>query len=147
MTTTYASAYTSITTEFQTYWNAGAGAIVGGSAPVIRFAGIELPSIPKTYFCRLVMQPVADRQSSFRQTDGKRFRASGIVYIQIFAPKNDPQAYERLRGLSAFAQRRFRSAIDCISFVNVRINDAPPEQSFIRQNVIAEYAYDEIQTG
>lgn len=44
-------------------------------------------------------------------------------------------------------QKRFRSAIDCISFVNVRINDTDPEEAFWRQNVIAEYRYDEIQTG
>lgn len=146
MTTDYNGAYDAITAELQTYWAANAPAIVT-PLPEIRFYGNELASIPSTYFVRFVMQPVIDGQSSFRQTNGRRFRADGLVYLQVFAPRKDRQAYEKMRQLSVLLQKRFRSAIDCVSFKNVRINDAPPEETFWRQNVIAEYWYDEIQVG
>jgi hypothetical protein len=146
MTTDYDAAYGLITTELKTYWAANAGAIVS-PVPAIRFAYNELGAIPATYFIRFVMQPVTDKQSSFRQTDGKRYVANGNIYIQVFAPRSDRTAYKKLRQLSMLLQKRFRGAIDCISFVNVRINDGPAEETFLRQNVIAEYRYDEIQTG
>lgn len=146
MTTTYLGAYDAVTAELRTYWAAHAAAIVG-SVPEIRFYGNEVGATPVTYFIRFVMQPVLDKQSSFRQANGKRYRADGIVYLQVFGPRDDRTAYAKTRALAALLQKRFRNAIDCVSFINVRINDAPPEQSFWRQNVIAEYWYDEIQAG
>lgn len=146
MTTNYNGAYASITAELQTYWAANAGAIVT-PLPEIRFYANEIGAIPATYFVRFVMQPVTDSQSSFRQLDGKRYQSTGIVYLQVFGPRKDRTAYAKMRALSTLLQKRFRSAIDCISFINVRINDMPPEEAFWRQNVVAEYRYDEIQTG
>lgn len=144
MTTSYNSAYDSITTELQTYWAANAGAVVT-PVPKVLYYAVETDDIPKTYFVRFVMAPTGDKQSSFRQTDGKRFVGTGLIYLQVFSPRSNRDAYEKMRQLSALLQKRFRSAIDCISFINVRIVDAPPEDNFWRQNVIAEYRYDEIQ--
>lgn len=146
MTTDYDAAYTSITDELQTYWAANAAAIVSPT-PELRFYGNEISTVPTTYFVRFMMQEVTNGQSSFRQTDGKRFMAHGLVSLQMFAPRKDKTSYAKMRRLSMLLQKRFRSAIDCISFVNVRINDTDPEEAFWRQNVIAEYRYDEIQTG
>lgn len=144
MTTNYDDAYGLITTELQAYWATISTSIVG-MVPEIRFYGTENDKIPSTYFVRFVMSPVKDGQSSFRQTDGKRFRADGLIYLQVFAPRSDRASYAKMRKLSMQLQKRFRSAIDCISFNNVRIVDAPKEDMFWRQNVIAEYWYDEIQ--
>lgn len=144
MTTNYNEAYGSIQTELQSFWAANAPAIVS-PAPILRFYGTEDSSIPTTYFVRFMMQPVRNSQSSFRQTDGKRFRENGLISLQVFAPRKVKTSYAKMRLLSALLQKRFRSAIDCISFNNVRINDAAPEDSFWRQNVIAEYWFDEIQ--
>jgi hypothetical protein len=146
VTTDYNGAYDLITAELQTYWAANAPAIVT-PAPAIRFYGNEQGAVPATYFIRFVMAPVTDRQSSFRQTDGKRFRADGLISIQVFGPRKDRMSYEKTRQLSALLQKRFRNAIDCISFNNVRINDKPPLDAYWQQNVIAEYWYDEIQAA
>lgn len=147
MTTNYNGAYDLVRTEFMSYWRANAGAIVGGDPPEVRFYGVEEARIPETSFVRFIMQPVTDTQSSFRQTDGQRFAAEGLIYIQLFVLRTDPQAYEHCRGLAVLAQKRLRRAVDCVWFKNVRINDAPAEHKFLRQNVIAEYRYDEIQAG
>lgn len=144
MTTTYDGAYNSITAALKTYWAANAGTLIT-PVPEIRFYGNELTTIPTTYFIRFAMHQVMNRQSSFRQTDGKRFREDGIVSIEVYAPRSDRQAYQKMRQLSMLLQRRFRSAIDCISFNNVRINDVASEENFWRQNVIAEYRFDELQ--
>lgn len=146
MTTNYIGAYDAVTAELLAYWNANAPAIVG-TAPEFRFYNVEVTPIPNASFARFMMQPVSDVQSSFRQTDGQRFRADGLIYVQVFAIRTDPRAYEHCRKLAVMVQKRLRRAIDCVVFSNVRINDAAAEQKFFRQNVIAEYRYDEIQAG
>lgn len=146
MTTNFLDAYTTVTTLFRTYWAANAGAIVGNAyVPELRFGQVQVDNIPQKNFGRMTMEVVTDGQSSFRQTDGKRFRADGLIYIQIFGAKTDTQGAERARQLAYMSQRRLRKALDCISTRNVRINAAPDEQKFWRLNVIAEFSYDEIQ--
>lgn len=144
MTTDYNQAYDLITAELQTYWAANAGAIVT-PIPALRFANNEVGDIPKTYFVRFLMTPVSNHQSSFRQTDGKRYREDGLIYCQVFSPRADRTGYAKMRQLSMLLRTRLRKRIDCISFNNVRIVDAPSEDSFLRQNVIAEYWFDELQ--
>ncbi len=146
MTTNYSDAYDSITTELQTYVAANSIPIIG-KVPEIRFYAVPEQGIPTDYFIRFMMQPVRDAQSSFRQTDGQRYAATGLISLDVFAPRKDRTSYKKMRLLSMMLQKRFRKAIDCIVMRNVRINDLAAEDIFWRQVVIAEYSYDEIQTG
>lgn len=148
MPTTLEGAYDTVSAKFETDWNANAaGFYTGASAPPIRWDGQEKGPIPKGYFCRFSMQMVLGRQRTFRNGEDQRFVSAGVLYIQIFAPRDGDQlAKGRLRKLAAIGQKIFRGKTfdGCILFRNVRVVDLEPEESYHRANVVMEFEFDEI---
>lgn len=150
MPTTYPEAYDTITEHFTTQWELGMADVLGPNptpAPELRFSGIEVGEIPATYFARFHMQPVYERQATFRNGDtgSQRYTSGGLLHVQVFAPRTDERGAEFLRVMAQVAKLAFRgqSLDGCIWFREVRINDLDPEQAFWRKTVLAEYEYDE----
>jgi len=148
MPTTYSEAYDTITNRLLADWPTVAADIVGigADAPELRFTGVEVGAIPQTYFARFTMRSVLERQATLRNGEDQRYTSSGVIFVQVFAPKSDQQAAERLRRLAEAAKGIFRGKTfdGCIWFRNMRINDLDPEEKFLRANVVGEYEYDEI---
>lgn len=150
MPTTQEDAYVTVTDRFAAGWNAGAGAIVGGAAPEIRYKDLEKGPIPTDHFCRFSMSTVLESQTSLRDGEnGQRYTTQGLIIIQVFAYRagvKPAEATEFARRLAIVARNIFRG--HCfpggIQFRNVRVNDGATEDKYIRRNVIAEFEYDEI---
>ena len=146
MPTDYNTAYKTITNHLLAKWPGAVAGIVD-STPEIRFTGVEKGDIPSTYFARFTMQPVFEEQATFRNGEDKRYTASGLILLQVFAPRHaGPVAYEIGRKLAVAGQSIFRGqTLDgCIILRNVRINWLAPEDAWHRATVIGEYEYDEI---
>lgn len=146
MPTTFEAAYDEITDQFKTGWAAEAPAIVG-FLPEVRFTGVEEGSLPQDHFCRFTLDPVIEAQASLRDGEnGQRYESEGLIIIQVFTWRKNPQAEEFGRRLSVVARDIFRGKtfLGCILFRNVRINRLEAEAKYWRYNVIAEYQYDEI---
>lgn len=146
MPVTYEEAYDLVIARVNTEWPVGSNAIVGRQIEM-RYKGVE-KALPDDMFARLTMRPVLEGQASFRGGDDnpQRYEAEGLIFVQVFVPKNLPTAEEYSRKLAVVAQRIFRGKTfsGCIRFKNVRINDLEAEETYLRKNVIAEYSYDEI---
>jgi len=142
-------AYEVTTSRFETDWAAGAANYTGGTiaAPPIRWDGREKGAIPKGYFCRFSMQWVLERQRTFRNGEDQRYVSAGVLFIQVFGPRDgDELVLKRMRTLSTAARNIFRgqSFDGCILFRNVRVVNLEPLDSYHRTNVVMEWEYDEI---
>lgn len=151
MTTTYSEARNQINALFLAAWNAGSPAI-STYIPEIRWKGDakrELPDGSK-FWCRVSIQTVLEEQSTLSTCEGKpgqkRYTASGLVFVQIFCPKSDTQAYSKGGKLAEVARNGFRgkSTPGKVWFRNARINELDPEELYERFNVVTEFEYDEL---
>jgi hypothetical protein len=121
--------------------------------PTVRFTGVEQGAIPKDAYLRFTMNPVLERQATFRANlpDGskpQRYTATGVIIIQCFVPRHLAEtAEESLRLLSTSVKKLYRGkqfGDSCVWVRNVRVNKLDPEPTFLRANVVGEYEYDEI---
>lgn len=147
MTIDYEAAIDTIFALFLTDWNANTTPIVG-YIPDVQYQGVEEPETPPSdkYWVRLSQQTVLESQSTFRNgVNGKRYTTEGLVFVQIFCPRSDSESMEKGRKLAKVARNAYRgkSIPGSIWFRDSRINEIPPEEKFIRFNVISEYEYDE----
>lgn len=132
--------------------------IVGvlGYMPEIRMPRIvyKAPIDPSVHWGRLSIQSVMSSQAAFvgyvPESDGaakrKKYEESGLVFVQLFGPKQDVEAAERQDQLAQIIRAAFRSASipGKVWFRNARINDLDDEDEMLRLNVVAEYEYNEI---
>jgi hypothetical protein len=147
MPLTYEEAYDLITNRVIAEWPTRSAAAVG-SAVEMRYGGIE-KAIPTTMFARFTMRPVLEGQASLRggSDSPQRYRAEGLIFIQVFVPKKNGQlAEEQSRKLGEAAKRIFRGKTfdGCVTFTNARVINLDPEELYLRKNMIAEYSYDDI---
>lgn len=149
--TDYQTAINDIFTLINSAWIAGAATAVGETAE-LRFVGVEKEGkIPTDKFWgRVSTQGVNEGQASIANGVGapgnRRWRADGLVYVQLFAPKSRNTAMQKLRALAQLARNAYRGkqSVNGVSFYNARIQELDPEELFHRINVVAEYQYDEL---
>lgn len=140
-------AYKAITDRVLLEWPTRSTTAVGKSVEM-RFKGIE-KKIPDDMFARFHMRPVLEGQASHRggPDNPQRYRASGLIFIQVFVPRRYGQLAEgHSRRLGEAAKMIFRGKTfaGCIEFRNVRVVDLEDEELYTRKNMIAEYEYDDI---
>jgi hypothetical protein len=136
----YIEATNEICRRFDNYWQANAADIVGYT-PAIRMPRIVYPTPenPAVHWGRLSIQSVMASQA-------KKYQESGLVFIQLFGPRNEVEAAEQQDRLAQIARAAFRgiSLPGKVWFRNARINNVPDESEMLRLNVVADYYYNEI---
>lgn len=149
MPTTWEAAYTVLTNALIA-GVVGMGTDAGLDAdPTLRFAGVEKGEIPDAPFMRWNMNPVLERQATFR-TGGadksQRYRITGAIIIQCFVPRRIETGEEGLRRMATATKLLFRGTQfdGCVWARNVRVNKLDPEPKYLRANVVMEYEYDEV---
>lgn len=149
MPTNYVDAKDSIYSLFESEWKDGRVKSIVGYDTAILWRNIELESKPPSdeFWVRLSTQTVDDDQSSLADFNGRRrFTNIGLIFVQIFAPKSNPQANEFAEKLAVIARDIFRGKTEdgCVWLRHSRIKELPEERDTFRFNVIADYEYDEI---
>ena len=120
----------------------------------VAFQNVERrnPNDLSRHWCRLTIDPVDNRQRTFRTSDpsigdGKaRYTEQGVIIVQMFFSKSAFKGNDDRR-LSVIARNIFRSRNvrgNEVWYRNADIRYLNPEESWIRSNVIAEYEFDEI---
>lgn len=140
-----------INSLFLTAWNLYSAAIVS-YIPEIRWQGVQYRDLPdgSKFWVRVSKQTVFEEQTALSVCEGapgqKRYTASGLVFVQIFCPKSNTQAFELGQELAKIARNAFRGKTTPgkIWFRNVRINELNPEELYERFNVVTEFEYDEL---
>lgn len=154
MTAEYTNARDDMLRHFTTAWPAAANAVGFATAPTIRYQGVSIqPEIPdpKTYWVRISTKNVLTRQTGFVALDAeaksaKQHTTIGLLFVQVFAPKVDIQAFRKGGMLAEAAQGIFqnRETPCSVIFRNVRVVELPDETEAYRFNVEAEYEYDQL---
>lgn len=127
-----------------------------GYVPVIRWQGPEIAGKPNSeqYWLRVSHQlDIVNVQANLSNCEGlpgqKRYRSTGLTYIQIFGPTDDKSVADTALKLATICRSAFRGQLthagdDAIWFRNAKINNLPLENDLYRLNVIAEHEYDEL---
>ena len=145
----YVEATNEICKRFDEYWQANAAGIVG-YVPEVRFPRIVYPTPinPAVHWARLSIQSVMAQQSAFcgYGNGAKKYEESGLVFVQLFGPRNEVEAAEQQDKFAQIARAAFRgiSLPGKVWFRNARINNVGDEDQMIRLNVVADYYYNEI---
>lgn len=99
---------------------------------------------PTKLWARVSKQIVTDSQSSLANDGQQReFDATGLLYVQLFCPKNQPASLENGRTVAVALQQAFRkqSPSDEIWFRNQAIRELPETDENYPINVITEFQY------
>ncbi len=145
----YTEAINEICKRFDDYWQTHAPSIVGYT-PEIRMPRVvhSMPINPAVHWGRLSIQSVMASQAAFcgYGNGAKKYQESGLVFIQLFGPRNEVEAAEQQDRLAQIARAAFRgiSLPGKVWFRNARINNVPDESEMLRLNVVADYYYNEI---
>lgn len=140
-----------INSLFYEKWKAETTSIVG-YIPKVYWQGVEERETPDSskFWARLSRQTVGEEQATLSNCEGlpgqKKYEAYGLVFIQIFCPKSETQAFNLGKLLAKVARNSFRGkrTPGGIWFRNVRINELEPEELYERFNVVTEYEYNEL---
>ena len=116
--------------------------------PEIWYEGVEKPNSPEIdkFWCRVSERPVSDTQSAFRNGEnGQCYTATGILFVQIFAPKIKNDSHAKLILLADAVKKIFQgeSTSGKVWFRNARVRKLNPETEWWPINVIVEYEFSE----
>lgn len=151
MTLQYDQARDEMFALFKAAWDANSAAIAG-YIPEVRWQGKELTTKPdrSKFWARVSIQSVIEQQATLSncviEPGKKKYESSGLIFVQLFAPKVTDGAYELLQQLAKVARDAYRGKTTPgnVWFRNVRINTLSPEELFFRLNVVGEYEFDEV---
>lgn len=152
MSLTYRGARDEVYGLLTAAWDANKDAIFGGYAKEIRYAGVGDPSKPDgdCYWVWLSMQSIDSEQSTLSTCVGKpgqvRYTDFGLVFAQLFGPRSDTEGPGRLPQMSEILRNTLRrkNRGGHVWFRAARIIPLSEEEKWLRENVVAEYNYDEI---
>lgn len=120
-----------------------------GYKPFVVYQGLESAEKSPTdkVWMRVSQQTVLESQATISGNDLKRrYTSDGLLFVQLFIPKQAPELYDLALKVAEVVKRQFRGkqTENCIWFRNARIQELPPEAAWFRINVVAEYLYDEM---
>jgi hypothetical protein len=149
MPCTYTQACDEMFDLFNAAWNAGSSAIVG-YVPTIRWQDNDTGVLPinTAFWCRVSIQTIASGQTSFCSSvdaaGKRRYTTNGLFVIQIFGPKNRPEAAGEMRDLVEMILPTLRSKTTNVILRKATPNEISPENGCSRTNVFCEFEYDDI---
>lgn len=124
-------------------------------AKVSSLAYVAWPRVPAasnpdktTLWARVSMQTVTDSQSSLAGSNGvRRFETVGLLYVQLFAPRNIGGSSEEALTLAKTIRDEFRKASPSglISFKDQKIVELPETDQNYPINVSVTFTYQTTQ--
>lgn len=154
MPTTYLVARDDMFTQFRAAWIdpvTGAGALLGAAIPDVLFPGDErqAPEPTDAYWARVTLLPNDTEQTGFSNgaygPNNRRYTSYGLIVVQIFGPRQNPDVADKLALLAQCAQRAFRKeTANGVVLRNASFRPMLPEPIWEGMIVQAEYEFDEI---
>lgn len=115
----------------------------------IRWPGTPKRSLPDSskVWMRVSFQTVDDKQKSLANAKGSRlYRATGLLYIQIFCPRNLANSSVVGRKLGELIRDKFRHASPsgAIEFQNQQVRELPATEQNYPFNVVCTCIFDSV---
>jgi hypothetical protein len=126
-----------------------AAALVG-YVPDVRWPGVPEQGKPdrSKYWIRPSHSIVKDGQSSISSSIGKkRYRAIGLLFVQVFCPRLAHNTLVNGRKLAEAIRDEYRKASPSgnIEFRDQEVKEIPSQAEFYQLNVVVTFEYDTIQ--
>lgn len=132
---------------------------IAGSAVEVRYQGKFIKEAPDAskFWMRLSTRNLTSRQTAFVSPDMANAQGSGkgpkvheergMLFVEIYAPLNDPEAFERAGKLAELVQDVYQNAETSsgVWFRSVRINDLNDDGKSYRFNVVGQYLFDKVK--
>lgn len=120
--------------------------------PEIRYQGNIYGEPDRSkYWCRLSTVTIRAEQATLATDVGdpgkRRYKVRGLIFAQIFAPRQEMGAWENASKLAKVAQTAFRNYPSQLNvwFNNATIENLEPEDNWVRWNCSASFTFDEFQ--
>lgn len=152
MPTSYAVARDEMFAKLLAGWTAGAASIVG-YVPELKWPGEEdqNPQATEVYWGRVSLAEGETEQSGLSAgayaPDGavRRYTSFGLIYVQLFGPRHNADAVQKLALLSQCAQAALRGETPSgVVFYDASFRSMLPEAVWEGFIVKAEYEFDSI---
>lgn len=145
MTTNNVGAYQEMCARLRDVVGGAEVAAIVGYPPELRYGDVNYQSLPKAdkLWCKFTMVKAAE----VRRTLGRATRITygGVASVQLFVPKTDQQAAERIRRVADKLKSAFALSTANVDFYKAGIDDQPPDDPWLYKRVTATYQYTEIQ--
>lgn len=111
----------------------------------LRYAGKEIATVAdkRKHWARVSTQTVREHQTAFGDR-AKRYTTRGLLFVQLFSPKLDPNGADQGRQIAEGMKNCFRGkqTASSVLFQNARIQELQSDDDSFRWNVVTEYQYD-----
>jgi hypothetical protein len=136
--------------HFTTNWDLGVDAIIPGGIE-IRYQGNIYKEDPdrNAYWARLSTVYTRSEQATLSNSvinpGSKRYKTTGIVFLQVFGPRHQPGAWNTCDALAKLGQKVFRQYVSTgnVWYNNATVENLPYEENWLRFNTSARFTYDE----
>lgn len=145
MIMTYETATDAMFGLFKSTWDAGAAAIVG-YVPQVYYQGVEQGEIPdpSKYFVVVDRNTVQTQQAGLNNAVARRYETTGVLTIDIFAPRSADQPRSDGMDLADMVRRAIEGSRALgVWFTNVTASEAGQTDSFAMYRVTADFEYTE----
>ena len=134
---------------FKAYWDANAGAAVGGTAPGVLWDGIEKGSAPDESgaHARLTLLPAGEYQATLAdETGARRWTSFGSVIVECYAPRGK-QGFARAEALATVARDAFRGrkSPGGAWFKNASVRRMGPDKGWFRFDAVTQFEFDDVK--
>jgi hypothetical protein len=118
----------------------------------VRWPGVALATKPDMtkLWARVSFQIVSEPQASLSNAAGnKMYETTGLLYVQLFCPRNQPDSMDNGRELAVDMRNRFRhdSPSQEIWFRNQTVRELPETEENYPINVVVTFSYKTLQQG
>jgi len=144
MTATITEARDEMFAVFRTAW---LGDPASASVPVM-WPDVAAQKPPTSgAWARVTVQHNTGRQATLSNGVGqRRFRRTGVVTVQVFAPTGDGQEFsDQLATIAKNAFEGVTTSPGRVMFRDVRLREVGQDGNFYQVNVLADFEYDEVR--
>lgn len=137
--------------NYTTYWNEKVPELaILPYIPALRYQGLIYPE-PDTnkYFCLLSTVTIRAEQATLAVNVGdpgkRRYKVRGLIFAQIYGPRNQPGSHAIAGKLAKLGQSAFRAypRDHNVWYTNATVENLEPEKNWVRWNVSASFTFDE----
>lgn len=148
MASTYTTAVDSILATLKETWDTDTPALNGSAVVALVYEDTEKDAKPHPRETGAAWARVSVRHEGARAAaiGGRKYRRTGMVWVQVFVPHTDGLAKDKAQALAAVALKAYESARgSLVSFKDAAVIDKGPEGAWIRADCTARFWWDELR--
>ena len=137
---TYSDAIAEMFAVFKDIWDVKAVQILGYLPPVI-WQGVQVPIDKSNYWASVTQRTFSETQSALNTA--RMFTAQGVLFIDIYCPRESPDARSNGRLLATAVKNAYKSPQTNTWFRNSTIQEQGLVNNAVKFTVVVQYEYDE----